>query len=332
MFAQTRDPLDSVHATAPVETDDCLLSLARFGDRTAIVELWNRYYTTAYVAALGHATRRRTPAMIVTAGFQQWLERAKQHRAPGGAVPDWSESFGAEHLDLLHRAVSWAFYAMDEKNRAIVWRRNVDRWTEDELNQLLAPPASTQTTDGDPSPENISRAIKQAGAQFSAYLSKTVESFGLGANVEALDSDQLRNLLVASLLHSSTANMDEGTRIDSAIVIAPPAPPEPRFAVIVEEAQVRAVLRVVFVVVAAIILATIGVWGLTKWTRDPGDAPVDVVPTVVLPSLRPVPTPTVPQEPQVAPPSLPASEPPVEPSPDSGDGAEPAAQQDETDA
>jgi len=151
-MADALDALSSVHAKDPVVTDSYLLTLSRFGDTTAIVELWNRYYTTAYLAAEDHATKKTPASAIVTASFDRWLARTEKRTYPDTFMADWFADIPADPPTPLHRAVLWAFYAMSEENRTIVWRSAVDQWTPDQIDAVV------KTSPGDTAPrETASR-------------------------------------------------------------------------------------------------------------------------------------------------------------------------------
>ena len=281
-MAESLDALSSPHAKDPVITDSYLLTLARFGDPTAIVELWNRYYTIAYLAALDLATKKAPASEIVISSFDRWLDRTNKRTPSGTAMADWFTDIPADPPTPLRRAVLWAFYAMSGENRTIVWRSIVDQWSIDQID------AAVGTAPGSIVP------VIQAEEQFGRYLTLAAATLGLPPNPDDFAPGNRRSLLISSMLGSSTEVFDEmGARIDSVDVITPPGSPQPLFTPASTGVPVGTIVRVAVIIIAAVALAVIGVVGLTRWNGTAANQPTEIIsPTVTTPTPTPSPTPT----------------------------------------
>ena len=290
-MADPLEALSSAHARDPVITDSYLFTLGRFGDPTALVELWNRYYTTAYLAAEKHASKKRPASEIVTSSFDHWLDHTEKRTHSDAFMADWFADIPAPPPTPLHRAVLWAFYAMTQENRTIVWRHTVDRWTADQITaELKLPPGGMAPMD-------------RAEGQFATYLGLAAAALHLPENPPEFVPPGWRALLISSMLGTSTDVYDElGARIPSPDVISPPGSPQPLFTPASNDVQLSTVLRVASIVVVAVALAVIGVLGLTRWSRTSADQPTE--PEVLTPSAStrtPAPILTPSQEPSPTP-------------------------------
>ena len=281
-MADSLDVISSTHAKDPVLTDSYLFTLARFGDTDALTQLWDRYYTIAYSAALDHATKKTPASEIVTSSFDHWLEHTEKRTHSDTFMADWFVDIPADPPTPLHRAVLWAFYAMSQDNRTIVWRRTVDRWNTGRIDAFL----EWDHEDGSPSP------VPQAEEQFGSYLTMASTALGLKGTPPDFDPSNWRVLLIAAMLGSSPEAFDEqGSPIDSADVIAPPGAPQPTFTPTTSEIPIATVVKVASIVIVAVALAVVGVLGLTRWSRTSADQPLEVLSPSVLPSRTPTPTP-----------------------------------------
>jgi len=266
-MADSLDILSSAHATDPVSSDNYLFTLARFGDPDAFIQLWNRYYTTAYLAGLDQATKKNPAALIVTSSFEHWLDHTEKRTHADSFMADWYIGITPERLSPAHRAALWAFYSMSEHNRTCVWH--------------YVDPAVGEEDD-------------VADEQFAYYLSVAAGSLRISLEWEEFDPPNWRGLLVASMLGSSTDVYDElGSRISSADVISPPDCPQLRFSQPSRPVPLNSILRVIAIIVVALALALIGIFGLTRWNRSEADQPPETIPVAVTtPSTSRAPTPT----------------------------------------
>lgn len=303
-MADALDAISSTHAKDPVLTDSYLFTLARFGDTDALTQLWNRYYTLAYLAALGHATKKISASTIVTSSFDRWLERTEKRTHSDAFMADWFASIPAEAPTPLHRAVLWAFYALSPHDRTIVWRGVVDRWGDDQIDAAL------NLAPGEASP------IPHGEEMFGRYLAMAASALHLPVDPPDFAPENWRTLLVTSVLGASTEVLDElGARIDSTDVITPPGAPQPTFTPTSHQVPIASVLKVAAIVVVAVALAVIGILGLTRWSRSDADQPQEVLSPAAEPSRTPTPTPSPTPSPTPTPEATPeeSTEPETEP-------------------
>ncbi|MDR2929919.1 MAG: hypothetical protein LBV06_03315 [Propionibacteriaceae bacterium] len=157
------DPEDEAHPRTEVESDIRLLVLARFDDRSAITQLWDRYYTTALLGARSASTRPKRATRAVAASFRTEMIRAeKRHTRISTFLSDWFMAANAGQPPAPEqRMVSWAFYAMDVTSRAIVWHHNVDHWSVVMVAAELGLPS-----------EQAAIRVDQANARFDDYLAR----------------------------------------------------------------------------------------------------------------------------------------------------------------
>ena len=208
--------LDATRAREAVESDIRLLVLARFSDRTATVELWNRYYTAAWMAASANSPSPARTTKTVARAFQHWMSRAeKEQTRITTFLANWFQEFGAAPPDADRRVVSWAFYAMDERNRTILWRGYVDGWTDHRLAVELGM-----------DPDQIVAAIDETTDQFCDYLKRATDLLGLDQSpAESDDPTWLTTALTTGLLGLSPAVVDQGgSPLNSPTIISPPLP------------------------------------------------------------------------------------------------------------
>ncbi len=215
------DAGDAVHPHEAVESDVRLLVLARFDDRAATTELWNRYYAAAWRAA--RARDPKHPGRLVAATFRREMAQAeKQNTRISLFLTDWFQGVGAgEPPSAGQKAVAWAFYAMDESSRTLVWRHQVDGWPPARLAQEL-----------DTDPARIDQMIAEAEEQFRDHLVRAGAALELETDPAAMDRpDWAKAALTAALLGASPETTGPGLAsnrpdIDSRWIIAPPPPPQ----------------------------------------------------------------------------------------------------------
>ena len=270
--------------------------LARFSDSEAIVQLWNRYYTAVYIAARTAGAESSRLTHLVASGFRRRLAQAeKQHIRISTFLAGWFHDAGARDLPQpMHKAVSWAFYSMNELNRSIVWHQYVDGWTPDQLvNDLTIDPDSAAGT------------IDQAYLQFSEYLTRSAELLDVTTVPDVSGPAQVKATLIAGLLHSSPEIVaEQGSPLPSAVVITPPLPSSrlktaamnSRTATLAEKSRARVSLPVKIITTGfvAAILAVGGIFASAAWNGNQADSSANMMPTTPTPtpSFTPTPTPT----------------------------------------
>jgi len=291
--AEHDDSVEGVHPHQAVESDIRLMVLARFSDPEAIVQLWNRYFTAAYIAARAAGVESSRPTRVVATSFLRRLTQAeKQHIRISTFLAGWFQDVGApEPPQAAQKAVSWAFYAMDEVNRSIVWHQYVDDWTAEQLvNDLSLDPG------------NAPGIIDQACSQFREFLTRSAALLDVKPVPAASDPSHLKATLISGLLLSTPEIVaEQGSPIHSAAVITPPLP-SPRVKEAAMNSRTPALadrphsrvplpVKIVSAGFAAAVLAVGGIVAATTWNGDSPDSIANMVPSTS--TSWPTPTHTV---------------------------------------
>ena len=205
------------HYQGVARSDDDLLALAGQGDDEALTELWNRYYIAAFRAAAAKGATTR-PADLVASSFQRWINRVgKGNLSFDDFLNGWFlEVAHVQPPPISNRAVTWAFYALNERDRAIVWRQHVDSLNTERLIRECHLPT-----------HKADHLIARANARFTNLLAMVAKRLGLPTNADDLDDPAwITTTLMLGLLDWSSTTTGVRFLIDSRRIISPPEPPE----------------------------------------------------------------------------------------------------------
>ncbi|MCL2735023.1 MAG: hypothetical protein FWD75_00130 [Propionibacteriaceae bacterium] len=309
-----------------MESDIRLLVLARFDDQAAVVQLWNRYYPAAFMAAAATASRHEHPAHVVATTFRHWMAHAeKQQTRISTFLGGWFNDIGSSQPpDAAQKAVCWAFYSMDQVNRTIVWRSHVDGWSVGQLSQELGF-----------LPDFAASRIERADAQFIDFVERAAILLDVAPDPGRTDPSWSRGALIQGLLGCTEEVFDDrGVPLDSRQVITPPPPQQSapfRFAA----TSLRTVggsmqngwrgmstpVRVGAVTIVAAALAMGGILGASALNQPPPDS----FPSPSATTRTPAPTPTRTPTHTVTPTPTPTDE--ATPTQDAAETEQPPAEQ-----